>query len=136
MISVSQALQSFLHGIHELNLRNSKITETGIQQLIYALEKNYMHSLSLRLLDLSYNRFDEAASQSLANWLLTMKENSALKILRVSHTNINLLPLSRAARMLNQLSEWDISGNKISMYCDSNPYKAHIEYIQTKDRAS
>jgi Ran GTPase-activating protein (RanGAP) involved in mRNA processing and transport len=79
VLTLGRAIQHFSHGLQVLNLANCNLSSKGIVGLMNSFSRNYGVSLSLEVLNLSYNKMDDAASKALEEWLYRVREHSQLR---------------------------------------------------------
>jgi Ran GTPase-activating protein (RanGAP) involved in mRNA processing and transport len=112
----SSGIISLQHGISTLNLSNNQIMAKGIATLLAAIQNNSEVSATLSELDLSGNKFDQAGSQSFADWVSKLENDSNLTFLNLSNTAIDVSIVVNALKqgiVAETLTHLDISHNKI-----------------------
>jgi len=111
---LSRFLTTTKRTMKELILRDCNMLPASVSQIFGALERNPVFSINIERIDLSNNRFDPAASESLNKWLEKMKEHSKLKHLIFQNCRVNVNFVT-GLRYLAHLEELDLSGNKIDV---------------------
>jgi Ran GTPase-activating protein (RanGAP) involved in mRNA processing and transport len=101
------------HGITVLNLSKCNLSPKGTQALFHAFEANFGVSLSIRELNLSYNRFEELGTAALTHWLTHAKGYYSLRKLWLESTNIDLVVVGPILRTINSLNVFSFAHNKI-----------------------
>ncbi|EGC39457.1 hypothetical protein DICPUDRAFT_93591 [Dictyostelium purpureum] len=114
VVSLCDGLAHFNHSLVTLNLASCQIPSKGIALLFDSLQKNFAMSLTLEVLVLSDNRFQDAGSKAFASWLSKIKGENSLRKLILSNTQLNISVIAPPLRTLS-LESLDLSKNSMSI---------------------
>eukprot|EP01111_Echinosteliopsis_oligospora_P015976 TRINITY_DN6498_c0_g1_i1.p1 TRINITY_DN6498_c0_g1~~TRINITY_DN6498_c0_g1_i1.p1 ORF type:complete len:895 (+),score=278.48 TRINITY_DN6498_c0_g1_i1:113-2797(+) len=106
-------IASLTHGISVLNLSKCSIPPKGIQTLFQCFCSNYGVSMSIEDLNLSYNKFDEAAANAMVTWFQSIRGYYSLRKLGLAGTNCDLNIVGDKLKGLIELERLDLSHNKL-----------------------
>jgi len=113
VLTLGRAIQHFSHGLKVLNLSNCSISSKGIIGLMNSFSRNYGVSLSLEVLNLSYNKMDDPASKALEDWLYRVREHSQLRELILAKAGLNITSVGKSLRALAHLERIVLDRNKV-----------------------
>jgi Ran GTPase-activating protein (RanGAP) involved in mRNA processing and transport len=111
--NLAQALQMYQHSLKMLSLSGCNIESAKMLQVVQALSANYGMSITIETLDLSGNKFDEAASLAFESWLSKVAEYSTIRELRLANTGINMASAATYFHFLARIEVLDLSRNKL-----------------------
>ncbi|GAM27528.1 hypothetical protein SAMD00019534_107040 [Acytostelium subglobosum LB1] len=112
--SLIACMMQYQHALIHLDLSNCNIPPKQLSLLFEALERNFGMSLTIELLNVSNNKFDEQTNAAFASWIIKSQGHSKLKHLLLNGTGISAYSFY-SLRHLARLEHLDVSNNKLEL---------------------
>eukprot|EP01105_Mastigella_eilhardi_P014991 TRINITY_DN3406_c0_g1_i1.p1 TRINITY_DN3406_c0_g1~~TRINITY_DN3406_c0_g1_i1.p1 ORF type:complete len:832 (-),score=196.42 TRINITY_DN3406_c0_g1_i1:597-3068(-) len=106
-------LLNMSHALVSLDLSYCGLGPKHMMLLFNAFERNWGVSLSIRHLNLSGNKFEDAGTTALSSWLSKVKEHCKLQTLLLADSDLDFSFLAMPLRYTPNFEHFDMSGTRL-----------------------